>query len=71
VTDSSTRESSGLTPEQRVGPTDPALITAGIVTINDLETLRACVAYENQYRQRVPVLRRLAKRAAEIRTRNN
>jgi hypothetical protein len=67
VTDSSTSESSGLTPEQRLGPADPALITAGIVTIHDLETLQACVAYENQHRQRVPVLRRLAQRASELR----
>jgi len=58
---------SGLTPEQRLGPADPALITAGIVTIHDLETLRACVAYENQHRQRVPVLRRLAQQAADLR----
>jgi hypothetical protein len=67
VTDSSASESDGLTPEQRVGPTEPALITAGIVTIHDLETLQACAAYEDQHRQRVPVLRRLAQRAAELR----
>ncbi|MFD1514552.1 hypothetical protein [Halomarina rubra] len=60
-------ESTRLTPEQRLGPTEPALITAGIVTIHDLETLRACVAYENQHQQRSPVLRRLGKRAAVIR----
>lgn len=47
-------ESSGLTSEQRVGSSEPALITAGIVTIHDLETLRACVTYENQHRQRAP-----------------
>jgi hypothetical protein len=67
VTERSASESSGLTPEQRVGPADPALITAGIVTIRDMKTLRACVAYENQHRQRVPVLRRLARRAADLR----
>jgi len=67
VTDPFASESSGLTPEQRLGPAEPALITAGIVTIHDLETLRACVAYENQHRQRVPVLRRLAQRATDLR----
>jgi hypothetical protein len=67
VTERSASESAGLTPEQRLGPADPALITAGIVTIHDVETLRACVAYENRHRQRVPVLRRLAQRATELR----
>ena len=67
MTERAAGESGGLTPEQRVGPADPALITAGIVTIHDLETLRACVAYENQHRQRVSVLRRLAQRASDFR----
>jgi len=67
VTDPFASESSGLTPEQRLGPAEPALITAGIVTTHDLETLRACVAHENHHQQRVPVLRRLAQRASELR----
>jgi len=67
VTEPLVTESVELTPEQRLGPTEPALITAGIVTIHDLETLQACVAYENQHRQRVPVLRRLAQRATDLR----
>jgi len=67
VTEPLVTESGGLTPEQRVGSSEPALITAGIVTIHDLETLRACVAYENRNKQRVPVLRQLGQRAADLR----
>jgi hypothetical protein len=37
------------------------------VTINDMETLRACVAYENANQQRIPILRQLKDRASEIR----
>ncbi|SDD98486.1 hypothetical protein SAMN05192552_10904 [Natrinema hispanicum] len=32
-----------------------------------METLRACIAYENQHQQRVPILRKLEKRANELR----
>ena len=59
--------SSGLSPEQRLEPPNTRLLNAGIVTINDMETLRACVAYENANQQRVQILRRLEHRASEIR----
>jgi len=59
--------SSGLSPEQRLEPANSRLINAGIVTINDMETLRACVAYENAHQQRVQILRRLEHRASELR----
>ncbi|GAB7010962.1 hypothetical protein [Halorubrum trueperi] len=60
-------DSSELSPEQRVDPPNTRLINAGIVTINDMETLRACVAYENTHQQRVQILRRLKDRASELR----
>ncbi len=60
-------ESSELTPAQRLDPPDPRLIEAGIVTIHDIETLQACVAYENANHQRVHILRRLDCRAATLR----
>ncbi|PGF14548.1 hypothetical protein CP556_20815 [Natrinema sp. CBA1119] len=59
--------SSGLSPEQRLEPPNTGLLNAGIVTINDMETLRACVAYENANLKRVQILRRLEHRANEIR----
>jgi hypothetical protein len=70
VSDSSDQaaEPDGLTPEQRLDPPSTRLINAGIVTINDMETLRACVAYENANQQRVQILRRLKQRATEIRS---
>ena len=61
-------ESGGLTPEQRLEPPNTRLINAGIVTINDMETLRACVAYENANQGRVQILRRLEGQAQEIRS---
>jgi len=60
--------SSGLSPEQRLEPPNTRLLNAGIVTINDMETLRACVAYENAHQNRVQILRRLEHRASEIRS---
>ncbi len=59
VSDSSEQsvESGGLTPAQRLEPPNSRLINAGIVTIHDMETLRACVAYENANQQRVRILR--------------
>ena len=59
--------SSGLSPEQRLEPPNTGLLNAGIVTIHDMETLRACVAYENAHQKRVQILRRLEYRASEIR----
>jgi len=62
-------ESDGLTPEQRLEPPNTRLINAGIATIHNMETLRACVAYdENANQGRVQILRRLEQRASEIRS---
>ena len=61
-------DSSELSPEQRLDPPNTRLINAGITTINDMETLRACVAYENANQQRLQILRRLENRASEIRS---
>ncbi|WP_117595663.1 MULTISPECIES: hypothetical protein [Haloprofundus] len=61
-------ESGGLTPKQRLEPPNTRLINAGIMTIHDMETLRACVAYENANRGRVQILRRLKQQADEIRS---
>jgi hypothetical protein len=55
----------GLSPEQRLEPPTAALIDAGIESITDMETLRACVAYENSHQNRTPVLRRLERKATE------
>nr|WP_221625805.1 hypothetical protein [Halobellus ruber] len=60
-----------MSPEQRLEPQNTRLINAGIVTIHDMETLRACVAYENANQQRVQILRRLEQRASEIREEND
>ena len=57
----------GLTPEQRLEATSVQLVEAGIATIDNMETLRACVAYENTHQNRTPILERLARRADEIR----
>ena len=56
-----------LTPAQRLESSNPQLIDAGIATITDMETLQACVAYENQHQQRLPILKQLARRAEEFR----
>jgi hypothetical protein len=64
-------DASELSPEQRLEPPNTRLINAGIVTINDMETLRACVAYENANQQRIPILRRLKDRASEIRAQDD
>ena len=61
-------DASELSPEQRLEPPNTRLINAGIVTINDMETLRACVAYENANQQHIQILRRLEQRASEIRS---
>ena len=56
-----------LTPEQRLEATPVQLVEAGIATIDDMETLRACVAYENTHQNRTPILERLARRAESLR----
>jgi len=69
--DGQATDASELSPEQRLEPSNTRLINAGIVTINDMETLRACVAYENANQQRVQILRRLEQRASEIRAQDD
>ena len=64
--DGQSTDVSELSPEQRLEPPNTRLLNAGIVTINDMETLRACVAYENANQKRVQILRRLEHRANEI-----
>jgi hypothetical protein len=65
--DGQSTDVSELSPEQRLEPQNTRLINADIVTIKDMETLRACVAYENANQQRIPILRQLKDRASEIR----
>lgn len=59
-------DSSDLSPEQRLDPPNTRLINAGIATINDMETLRECVAYENAHQNRTPILKRLDRKATEL-----
>lgn len=54
-------------PCKRVDAPTTRLIRAGIATIPDMATLRACVAYENQHKGREQILRRLKLKAAELR----
>jgi hypothetical protein len=56
-----------LSPEQRLEPSNKRLIKAGIATISDMGTLRACVAYENTHQNRPQILRRLKWKAEELR----
>jgi len=65
------QDSSDLSPAQRLEAPNTRLINAGIATINDMDTLRACIAYENQHQQRVPILRLLEKRAIELRSQDD
>jgi len=60
-------DASELSPEQRLEPPNTRLINAGIVTINDMETLQECVAYENAHQNRPQILRRLKSKADELR----
>lgn len=69
--DGQTTDANELSPEQRLEPPNTRLINAGIVTIHDMETLRACVAYENANQQRVQILRRLEQRASELRAQDD
>ena len=65
--DSQTTDSSELSPEQRLEPPNTRLINAGIATIHDMETFRACVAYENANQNRTHILRRLEWKARGLR----
>ncbi len=55
-----------LTPAQRLDAANPRIVDASIATITNMKTLRACIAYENSHQNRLPVLRQLKQRAAEI-----
>lgn len=54
-------------PEKRLEASNHRLIKAGIATIPDMETLRECVAYENAHLNRTQILRRLQRKAEELR----
>ena len=54
-------------PAKRLEAPNHRLIEAGIATIPDMETLRECVAYENAHQNRTPILKRLDRKAAELR----
>lgn len=60
-------ESDEFPPEKRLEATNTRLIDAGIMTIRDMETLRECVAYENTHQNRTLILKRLARKAVELR----
>lgn len=60
-------ETDEFPPEKRLEATNTRLIDAGIATIRDMETLRECVAYENTHQNRTLILKRLARKAAELR----
>jgi len=54
-------------PEKRLEAPNHCLIEAGIASITDMETLRECVAYENAHQNRTLILKRLDRKAAELR----
>jgi hypothetical protein len=54
-------------PEKRLEAPNHRLIEAGIATIPDMETLRECVAYENAHQNRTAILKRLERKATELR----
>ena len=56
-----------LPPETLLDTDQLRLIRAGVACMDDIETVRAYVAYENQHRGRGWVLRLLARRAAQLR----
>ena len=60
-------ENNKFPPEKRLEAPNTRLITAGIETISDMETLRECVAYENAHQNRTQILRRLKWKAQELR----
>ncbi|WP_254526113.1 hypothetical protein [Natrinema caseinilyticum] len=62
------RNSSELSPAQRLEAPSTRFIDASIAPINDMDALRACIAYENQHQQRIPILRQLEKRTNELRS---
>jgi len=54
-------------PEQRLEPPKRDSSTLVSRRFNDMETLRACVAYENAHQNRTHILRRLKSKADELR----
>ena len=60
-------EADEFPPKHRLEAANTRLIDAGIATIPDMETLHACVAYENTHQNRTSILKRLARKAAELR----
>jgi hypothetical protein len=54
-------------PEKRLEAPTYRLVEAGIATIPDMETLQKCVAYENTHQNRTQILRRLKRKAEELR----
>ena len=60
-------ENDEFPPEKRLEAPSTRLITAGIETIPDMETLQECVAYENTHQNRTQILRRLKWKAEELR----
>ena len=60
-------ENNKFPPEKRLEAPNTRLITAGIETVSDMETLRECVAYENAHQNRTQILRRLKWKAEELR----
>lgn len=59
--------STALSPQQRLEPPNIKLVDPGIATIQDMDTLWACVVYENTHQNRIQILRRLDQCATEIR----
>jgi len=57
----------GVPPEKRLEAPTYRLVEAGIATIPDMETLQECVAYENTHQNRTQILRRLKRKAEELR----
>ena len=57
-----TTESRSLTLDQRLEPSNVNLLNADSETIHDMETLHACVGYENANQQRTHILERLVRR---------
>jgi hypothetical protein len=54
-------------PEKRLEAPTYRLVEAGIATIPDMECLQECVAYENTHQNRTQILRRLKRKAEELR----
>lgn len=59
-----------LPPETFLETDHPRLIRAGVACMNDIDTVRAYIAHENQHQGRGWVLRLLASRAATVRESN-